>query len=70
MQGEQTSPSAGPPSVSITVEDRKAVRANPPKARAEALNFSYGSNHALKGIDLSIPEHQVTALIGPSASGK
>ena len=70
MQGESTSPSAGPPSVSITVEDRKAVRANPPKARAEALNFWYGSNQALKGIDLSIPEHQVTALIGPSGCGK
>ena len=29
MQGESTSPSAGLPTVSITVEDRKAVRANP-----------------------------------------
>ena len=70
MQGESTSPSVGPPSVSITVEDRKAVRANAPKARAEALNFWYGSNQALKGIDLAIPEHQVTALIGPSGCGK
>ena len=70
MQGDSTTPSAGPPSVSIAVEDRKTVRANPPKARAEGLNFWYGSNHALKGIDLSIPEHQVTALIGPSGCGK
>ena len=70
MQGDSTTPSAGPPGLSIAVEDRKSVRANPPKARAEGLNFWYGSNHALKGIDLSIPEHQVTALIGPSGCGK
>ena len=70
MQGDSTTPSAGPPSVSIAIEDRKAVRANPPKATSEGLNFWYGSNQALKGIDLVIPEHQVTALIGPSGCGK
>jgi phosphate transport system ATP-binding protein len=70
MQGDSTAPSAGPPNLAIAVEDRKAVRANEPKARAEGLHFWYGSNHALKGIDLAIPEHQVTALIGPSGCGK
>jgi phosphate transport system ATP-binding protein len=58
------------PSVSISLEERKATRANPAKAQAEALNFWYGSNHALKNINLVIPENQVTALIGPSGCGK
>jgi phosphate transport system ATP-binding protein len=52
------------------MEDRKATRANPAKASAEKLNFWYGSNHALKNINLTIPEHQVSALIGPSGCGK
>ncbi|WP_241893474.1 phosphate ABC transporter ATP-binding protein PstB [Magnetofaba australis] len=30
----------------------------------------YGDNEALHGIDLDIPERQVTALIGPSGCGK
>ncbi len=34
------------------------------------LNLYYGSNHALKGISLEIPENKVTALIGPSGCGK
>jgi phosphate transport system ATP-binding protein len=57
-------------SLSIVLEDRKAARANPPKATAEKLNFWYGTNQALKDIDIVIPEHQVTALIGPSGCGK
>ncbi|MDO5126337.1 MAG: phosphate ABC transporter ATP-binding protein PstB [Eubacteriales bacterium] len=34
------------------------------------LNLHYGSFHALKGIDMNIPEHEVTAFIGPSGCGK
>lgn len=37
---------------------------------AKDLHLYYGENHALKGIDIEIPEHQVTALIGPSGCGK
>ena len=51
MQGEQTSPRPGRPAFRSRSRTGKAVRANLPKARAEALNFWYG-NQALKGIDL------------------
>ena len=38
--------------------------------RSKDLNLWYGSNHALKNIALSIPAHEITALIGPSGCGK
>ncbi len=34
------------------------------------LNFYYGKTHALKAVDLSLYEGQVTAFIGPSGCGK
>jgi phosphate transport system ATP-binding protein len=37
---------------------------------AEDLNLWYGETHALKGIDMAIPEKNITALIGPSGCGK
>ncbi|KAG0185564.1 hypothetical protein DFQ28_009140 [Apophysomyces sp. BC1034] len=41
-----------------------------PKIEVKNLNFFYGKYHALKHINLSIPEKQVTAFIGPSGCGK
>lgn len=37
---------------------------------AQKLNLYYGDNHALKDINLSIYEKEVTAIIGPSGCGK
>ncbi len=34
------------------------------------LDLFYGDNHALKKINMDIPEKQITALIGPSGCGK
>ncbi|MDD6316903.1 MAG: phosphate ABC transporter ATP-binding protein PstB [Clostridia bacterium] len=34
------------------------------------LHLYYGSFEALKGIDITIPEKEITALIGPSGCGK
>jgi phosphate transport system ATP-binding protein len=34
------------------------------------LHLYYGQTHALKGIDLEMPERRITALIGPSGCGK
>ena len=41
-----------------------------PKFTVRDLHFHYGDFHALKGIDMDIPERQVTAIIGPSGCGK
>jgi phosphate transport system ATP-binding protein len=40
------------------------------KVVMRGLNFYYGKTHALKGVDLSLYEGQVTAFIGPSGCGK
>ena len=40
------------------------------KLSVRDLNFYYGSFHALKRINLDIPERKVTAFIGPSGCGK
>ena len=41
-----------------------------PKIAVKNLDFYYGKFHALKGINLEIPEKKVTAFIGPSGCGK
>jgi phosphate transport system ATP-binding protein len=41
-----------------------------PIAEVEGLSLFYGAAQALHGIDLKVPEHQVTAFIGPSGCGK
>jgi phosphate transport system ATP-binding protein len=41
-----------------------------PKIEVRNLNFYYGKYHALKNINMQIPEGKVTAFIGPSGCGK
>ena len=41
-----------------------------PKLVVRDLNFYYGTERALKDINLTIPEKMVTAFIGPSGCGK
>ena len=52
--------------------DRPAELATTEKVKISVrdLNFYYGSFHALKRINLDIPERKVTAFIGPSGCGK
>ncbi len=40
------------------------------KARTTGLGFYYGTNHALRDVNLPVYENRVTALIGPSGCGK
>jgi phosphate transport system ATP-binding protein len=46
------------------------ARPSASKISVKNLNFFYGRFHALKGINLEIPEKKVTAFIGPSGCGK
>ncbi len=45
-------------------------RAEEPVIESRDLSVFYGEEQALQGIDMSIPERRVTALIGPSGCGK
>ena len=40
------------------------------KIEIKGLNLHYGSFHALKGVNLTIHENEITAFIGPSGCGK
>ncbi|BAI61952.1 phosphate ABC transporter ATP-binding protein [Methanocella paludicola SANAE] len=41
-----------------------------PAFKVEGLDLYYGKTHALKNINIDIPERSITAIIGPSGCGK
>lgn len=43
---------------------------NKDKIITKDLNLHYGSNHALKSVNMNIKENAITAFIGPSGCGK
>jgi len=47
-----------------------AANISAPKLEVKNLNFYYGKFHALRNINMRIPEKKVTAFIGPSGCGK
>ena len=53
----------------MTMNTATATSDNP-KIAVKNLDFYYGKFHALKNINLQIPQNQVTAFIGPSGCGK
>ncbi|PBJ83368.1 phosphate ABC transporter ATP-binding protein [Lysobacteraceae bacterium NML93-0399] len=56
--------------IQVATQARSQLAPTPVKIAARGLDFHYGDFHALKGINLEIPEKRVTALIGPSGCGK
>ncbi|MDI3306879.1 MAG: phosphate ABC transporter ATP-binding protein PstB [Acetobacteraceae bacterium] len=47
-----------------------AAERPPVRISIRHLDFYYGTNRALKGISLDLPDRQVTGMIGPSGCGK
>ena len=47
-----------------------AAGAPPARIAIRNLDFYYGSNRALKGVNLDLPDRTVTGMIGPSGCGK
>ena len=56
--------------ITLATSNRVQATAAASKLAARNLDFHYDKFHALKSINLEIPERQVTALIGPSGCGK
>ncbi len=52
------------------METRTEPAPNPAFIQVKEYDFFYGKSQALHGINMCIPERQVTALIGPSGCGK
>jgi phosphate transport system ATP-binding protein len=64
----------GPETMTAAAPRRRPVNdfepPEPAVMRARDVHFYYGSKHALANVNMSFPEHRVTALIGPSGCGK
>jgi phosphate transport system ATP-binding protein len=58
------------PRLTQVTTDRGTLPPAEVKLEARGLDFYYDKFHALKNINLPIPEKRVTALIGPSGCGK
>ena len=52
------------------MQPRSSAALHEPRLAIKNLDFYYGTNKALKGINLDLPERQVTGMIGPSGCGK
>ncbi len=54
----------------IAARQSPAPATGSPRVSVRNLDFFYGANRALKGVDIDLPERQVTGMIGPSGCGK
>ena len=52
------------------MQARSDAALNDARIAIRNLDFFYGDNRALKGINLDLPDRQVTGMIGPSGCGK
>jgi phosphate transport system ATP-binding protein len=73
MTSDRPSPALAQSRAALTAASRPAsalMPGHPLKAEVRELHFHYPERHALKGVNLPVPERTVTALIGPSGCGK
>jgi len=71
MSQTSNTPVAASPSGSQTAPVRAATMAGlAARVSIRNLDFYYGTNRALKGITLDLPDKRVTGMIGPSGCGK
>jgi phosphate transport system ATP-binding protein len=61
---------AAAPAGFVPAQSGSGLTAVKPKIEVRNLDFFYGKYHALKNINMQIPEGKVTAFIGPSGCGK
>ncbi len=67
----QPAPAAADSATFGNVQARSAAAINAvSRISVRNLDFYYGANRALKGINLELPDRQVTGMIGPSGCGK
>jgi phosphate transport system ATP-binding protein len=58
------------PAVTVFPTARPAIATAQTKVAATAVNVHYGAKHALKEVNVSIPDRAVMSFIGPSGCGK
>jgi iron complex transport system ATP-binding protein len=46
------------------------MKANQPRLRADGITIDYNGHVVVDGLDIAIPDGEVTAIIGPNACGK
>ncbi|QSW99443.1 phosphate ABC transporter ATP-binding protein PstB [Haloterrigena alkaliphila] len=69
---DQPAPTPGTDSLTDSVDPDEGATPTAERTILEARDLSvyYGEEQALDGVDIEIPEKQVTAVIGPSGCGK
>ena len=65
-----TSASGNVPADVAVVAGSDAEARGVPVVRGEAIHKSFGANHVLNGVDLSVDAGEVLVIVGPSGSGK
>ena len=59
------------PNIQLTINKSTSTQNNNQlRIQCKNINFHYGTNHALKDLNLNIETNKITALIGPSGCGK
>jgi phosphate transport system ATP-binding protein len=70
ITAQEASRTQAPPGAFGGVQARSDALLHEARITCENLDFFYGANRALKDINITFPDRQVTGMIGPSGCGK